>query len=134
MDQWIILKYPPVSSNMLGSLFDDSIVIRCRKNARRCGAKHISKSKVLKVFEPLFDDSMAVTTPTRNTTTTTITTIATTTTSLHFNYHYNYHYNYNYSSTAIITATSTTLCCLQPLVGPSVGSLCDPSVTATKLL
>ena len=33
---------------MLGPLFDDSIAIRCRKSAHRCGAKHTSKSKVLK--------------------------------------------------------------------------------------
>ena len=40
---------------MLGPLLDESIVIRCRKSARRCGAKHISKSKVSKTegFEPL---------------------------------------------------------------------------------
>ena len=36
--------------------------LRCRKSARRCGAKHISKSKVSKhlVFGPLFDDPMAI--------------------------------------------------------------------------
>ena len=38
------------------------MAIRCRKSARRCGAKHISKSNVSKTegFEPLFDDSMAI--------------------------------------------------------------------------
>ena len=53
---------------MFGQLFDDSIVIRCRKSARRCGAKHISKSKVLETggLEPLFDDSMAITTKYNN--------------------------------------------------------------------
>ena len=35
--------------------FDDSMAIRNRKSARRCGEKHIWKSKVLKTegFEPL---------------------------------------------------------------------------------
>ena len=46
---------------------------------------------------------------------------------MHYNYHYNY--NYNYMSTTI----TTTLRCLQPLVGPSVSSLCHPSFTATNL-
>ena len=49
------------------------------KSARRCGAKHIFKSKVLKTvgFEPLFHDSMAIATTTTATaaTTTTTTTI-----------------------------------------------------------
>ena len=31
-----------------GPLFDNSMAVRCRKSARRCRAKHISKSKVLK--------------------------------------------------------------------------------------
>ena len=31
-----------------GPLFEDPMAIRCRKSARRCGAKHISKSKVSK--------------------------------------------------------------------------------------
>ena len=37
-------------------------VCRCGKSARRCGAKHILKSKVSKHlgFGPLFDDSMAI--------------------------------------------------------------------------
>ena len=30
---------------MFGPLFDDQIVLPCRKSARRCGAKHIWKSK-----------------------------------------------------------------------------------------
>ena len=36
---------------------DHFLTFRCRKNARCCGAKHISKSKVSKTagFEPLFD-------------------------------------------------------------------------------
>ena len=34
--------------HMFGPLFDDSIVIRRRKSAGGCGAKHISKSKVFK--------------------------------------------------------------------------------------
>ena len=36
--------------------------LRCRKSARRCGAKHISKSKCAKHegFGPLFDDSMGI--------------------------------------------------------------------------
>ena len=40
---------------MFGPLFDDSMGIRCRKSARRCGAKHIWKSKVSKTaaFEPI---------------------------------------------------------------------------------
>ena len=35
--------------------------LRCRKSARRCGAKHISKSKVLKTdgLGPLFDVQMS---------------------------------------------------------------------------
>ena len=33
---------------MLGPLFDDSMGLRCRKSASRCGAKHIWKSKVSK--------------------------------------------------------------------------------------
>ena len=35
--------------------------LRCRKSARRCGAKHISKSKVLKTdgLEPLLDVEMS---------------------------------------------------------------------------
>ena len=36
------------TGGMHGPLFDDSMAIRCRKNARRCGAKHIWKSKVSK--------------------------------------------------------------------------------------
>ena len=52
---------------------------------------------------------------------------------LHLHYtcfHYNYHSNHNY----IATTLTTTLRCLQPLVGASVGSLCDPPFTATNLL
>ena len=43
-----------------GPLFDDPMAIRCRKSARRCGAKHISNSKVSTTegLKPLFDDSM----------------------------------------------------------------------------
>ena len=41
--------------HMFGPLLDDSMAIRCRKSARRCGAKHIWKSNVSKTagFEPL---------------------------------------------------------------------------------
>ena len=35
-------------SQTLRLLFDDSMAIRCRKSARRCGAKHIWKSNVSK--------------------------------------------------------------------------------------
>jgi len=40
-----------------GLLFDDSMTIRSRKSARRCGAKHISKAKVLKTeaFGSIFE-------------------------------------------------------------------------------
>ena len=53
-------------------------------------------------------------------------TVTTTTTSTTF-YSYNGKHNYNY-----ITLELTTLRCLQPLVGPSVGSLCHLSFTATN--
>ena len=40
---------------------DHFLKLRCRKSARRCGAKHISKSKVLKTdgLGPLFDVQMS---------------------------------------------------------------------------
>ena len=40
---------------------DHFCTLRCRKSARRCGAKHISKSKVLKTdgLGPLFDVQMS---------------------------------------------------------------------------
>ena len=51
---------------VFGPLLDDPMAVRCQKSARRCGEKHIWKSKVSKTmgFEPLFDDSMAITTTT----------------------------------------------------------------------
>ena len=54
-------------------------------------------------------------------------TVTTTTTSTTF-YSYNGKHNYNY-----ITLELTTLRCLHPRVGPSVGSLCHLSFTATNL-
>ena len=42
------LEVKMFKKNMLGPLFDDSMAIRCPKSARGFGAKHISKSKVLK--------------------------------------------------------------------------------------
>ena len=44
-----------VQNTGFGPLFDDSMGIRCRKSARRCGAKHIWKSKVSKTaaFGPI---------------------------------------------------------------------------------
>ena len=59
--------------------------------------------------------------------------ITTTTATLQYNHHYQYKYNYNYITTTSTIKTTTTLRCLQPLVGPSVGSLCHPSFTATNL-
>ena len=40
---------------------DHFLKLRCRKSARRCGAKHISKSKVLKTdgLGPLFEVAMS---------------------------------------------------------------------------
>ena len=40
---------------------DHFLKLRCRKSARRCGAKHISKSKVLKTdgLGPLFEVEMS---------------------------------------------------------------------------
>ena len=40
---------------------DHFCTLRCRKSARRCGAKHISKSKVLKTdgLGPLFEVAMS---------------------------------------------------------------------------
>ena len=52
---------------------------------------------------------------------------------LHFNYHYKNYNNYNYISATSTAATSTALSCLQPLVRPSMGSLCHPSFTGTNL-
>ena len=43
------------------------------------------------------------------------------------------HSNYNFIATTNITTTTTTLRCLQPLLDPSVGSLCHPSFTGTNL-
>ena len=46
------------SQNVQNTPFSDHFLkLRCRKSARRCGAKHISKSKVLKTdgLGPLFD-------------------------------------------------------------------------------
>ena len=45
----------------LHSGVDDFWKLRCRKSARRCGAKHISKSKCTKhtSFEPLFGVAMS---------------------------------------------------------------------------
>ena len=39
----------------LGTLFDNSMAVRCRKSAHRCGAKHMCKSKVQKAegLEPI---------------------------------------------------------------------------------
>ena len=57
-----------------GPLFDDAIASRSRKSARRCGAKHIWKSKVSKTegFEPLLLCLMSFYSTAATTTTTTI--------------------------------------------------------------
>ena len=50
------------SQNVQNTPFSDHFwKLRCRKNARRCGAKHISKSKVLKTgsLGPLLEVSMS---------------------------------------------------------------------------
>ena len=50
------------SQNVQNTPFSDHFwKLRCRKSARRCGAKHISKSKVSKTygFGPLFDLQMS---------------------------------------------------------------------------
>ena len=50
------------SENVQNTPFSDHFwKLRCRKSARRCGAKHISKSKVLKTdgLGPLFDVQMS---------------------------------------------------------------------------
>ena len=49
------------SENVQNTPFSDHFLkLRCRKSARRCGAKHISKSKVLKTdgLGPLFEVAM----------------------------------------------------------------------------
>ena len=69
---------------------------RCRKNARRCGAKHISKSKWSKkhMFEPLLEVQMSLRF-------TTLHYITLHHTPLHYiTLHYTpQHYNYNYTTT-----------------------------------
>ena len=50
------------SENVQNTQWSDHFLkLRCRKSARRCGAKHISKSKVLKTdgLGPLFDVQMS---------------------------------------------------------------------------
>ena len=50
------------SQNVQNTTWSDHFLkLRCRKSARRCGAKHISKSKVLKTdgLGPLFDVQMS---------------------------------------------------------------------------
>ena len=78
--------------------------LRCRRNARRCGAKHISKSKCTKhtMFGPLFDVQMSKKCTLTNTCNyTTIHSITLlyiqlryTTTTTPLQVHYNYSYNY----------------------------------------
>ena len=41
-------KCTPLWQNVPNTLYSDHLWKRCRKSARRCGAKQISKSKVLK--------------------------------------------------------------------------------------
>ena len=72
---------------------------------------------------------MTATTTTTTTTTTTATTTTSATTLHNTAPHYNYNHNYMYNNNHI----TTTLRCLQPLVGPSVGSLCRPWFTTTNV-
>ena len=82
---------------------DRFLTFRCRKSVRRCGAKHIPKSKVLKTgrFGPLFDDQMS------KKWTLTLTFNYTTIHSIKL--HYNYNSNYNFTTTKTTTTTTTTL-------------------------
>ena len=54
----VVARSTFASQNVQSTPFPDHFwKLRCRKSARRCGAKHISKSKVYKTqgFRPLFD-------------------------------------------------------------------------------
>ena len=57
----VVARSTFLSQNVQNTPFSDYFwKLRCRKSARRCGAKHISKSKVLKTdgLGPLFDVQM----------------------------------------------------------------------------
>ena len=80
------------SQNVQNTPFSDHFwKLRCRKSARRCGAKHISKSKCYKHqgFGPLLEVQMSLRFTTLHSTTLRSTTL-----------HYiTQHYNYNYTTT-----------------------------------
>ena len=89
------------------SVSDHFWKLRCRKSARRCGAKHISKSKCTKhhMFAPLLEVRMSLHYTTLHYTTLHSTTLRSTT--LHY---ITQHYNYNYTTTLHYTPLhSTTL-------------------------
>ena len=83
--------------------------LRCRKSARHCGAKHISKSKCTKhhMFAPLLEVQISLRFTTLHYTTLHSTTLHCTT--LHY---ITQHYNYNYTTTLHYTKSHyTTLHC-----------------------
>ena len=108
---------------------------RCRPDVEKC-AKHIGKQKVRNAagLEPIFRCQFSNLSNSSSSSSNNKNNNDDDYSAQHYNYHYNNYYNYNYTSATITTTTSTTLRCLQARVGPSVGSLCDPSFTATNLL
>ena len=72
--------------------------LRCWKSARRCGAKHISKSKCTKhhMFTPLLEVRMSLRFTTLHYITTTLHSTTIRSTTLHY---ITQHYNYNYTTT-----------------------------------
>ena len=88
--------------------------LRCRKSARRCGAKHISKLKCTKhhMFAPLLQVRMSLRFTTLHYTTLPSTTLHYITlhyTPLHYNYNYNYTATLHYTPLHSTTLNYTTL-------------------------
>ena len=97
--------------------------LRCRKSVRRCGAKHMSKSKVEKTegFGALLDVRISLyvactrdSAPSQKWKKLRVVAVSSTTTTLHYitlhyaTLHYSYNYNYNYTPTTSTTTTTTT--------------------------